>query len=70
MTHHVTLRLDLNASDLEALAHLLMKRQAIAEMVAGSDVREEVRIRDVLDLIAEDFASSDAGKGVFSLDSE
>jgi hypothetical protein len=47
-----------------------MKRQATAEMVAGSDVREEVRVRDVLDLIAEDFASSDAGKGVFSLDSE
>lgn len=67
MTYNLKLSLELNENDLDALVHLLEKREVVAKFVAGDDVREEVRISDVLTIIAESLASTDAGAKILKI---
>jgi len=48
MTRRLVLNLDLNENDFEALSLLLAQPQAIAQLVAPQDVREQARVFDVL----------------------
>lgn len=48
MTRRITLNLDLNENDLEALMAVLASPAAVAKAVAPSDPREQIRIVDVL----------------------
>ena len=48
MTRKITLNLDLNENDLDALQALLSSPAAVAKAIAPSDPREQIRIIDVL----------------------
>ncbi|HBO1819676.1 hypothetical protein N5I19_04590 [Pseudomonas chengduensis] len=48
MTRKITLNLDLNENDLDALQAVLSRPAAVAKAIAPSDPREQVRIVDVL----------------------
>lgn len=48
MTRRITLNLDLNENDLDALQVVLANPAAIARSVAPNDSREQIRIIDVL----------------------
>lgn len=48
MTRKITLNLDLNENDLDALQALLSSPTAVAKVIAPGDPREQVRIIDVL----------------------
>lgn len=52
MTRRITLSLDLNENDLDALQIMLANPAAIARSVAPNDPREQIRIADVLAEIA------------------
>lgn len=52
MTRKITLNLDLNENDLDALQAVLSRPAAVAKAIAPSDPREQVRIVDVLDEMA------------------
>lgn len=52
MTRRITLNLDLNENDLDALRTLLASPALVAKTVAPGDVREQSRIIDVLAEIA------------------
>jgi hypothetical protein len=52
MTCRITLSLDLNENDLDALQIMLANPAAIARSVAPNDPREQIRIADVLAEIA------------------
>jgi hypothetical protein len=52
MTRRITLSLDLNENDLDALQMVLANPAAIARSVAPNDPREQIRIVDVLAEIA------------------
>lgn len=52
MTRRITLSLDLNENDLDALQIMLANPAAIARSVAPNDPREQIRIVDVLAEIA------------------
>ncbi|AKV06118.1 hypothetical protein B723_06790 [Pseudomonas fluorescens NCIMB 11764] len=52
MTRRITLNLDLNENDLDALQVVLANPAAIARSVAPNDPREQIRIVDVLAEIA------------------
>lgn len=52
MTRRITLSLDLNENDLDALQIMLANPAAIARSVAPNDLREQIRIVDVLAEIA------------------
>ncbi|MDH0625931.1 hypothetical protein N5C38_25460 [Pseudomonas chengduensis] len=48
MTRKITLNLDLNENDLDALQAVLSSPAAVARAIAPSDPREQIRIVDVL----------------------
>lgn len=48
MTRKITLNLDLNENDLDALQAVLSSPAAVAKAIAPSDPREQIRIVDVL----------------------
>ncbi|AYW42603.1 TPA: hypothetical protein ACKPYC_001429 [Pseudomonas aeruginosa] len=48
MTRRITLNLDLNENDLDALQLVLANPAVIAKAVAPNDPREQIRIVDVL----------------------
>lgn len=48
MTRRLVLNLDLNENDFEALSLLLAQPQAVAQLVAPQDAREQARVIDVL----------------------
>ncbi len=48
MTRRVVLNLDLNENDFEALSLLLAQPQAVAQLVAPQNAREQARVIDVL----------------------
>lgn len=52
MTRRITLNLDLNENDLDALRILLASPALVAKAVAPGDIREQSRIVDVLVEIA------------------
>lgn len=58
MTRRITLNLDLNENDLDALQVVLANPAIIAKAVAPNDPREQIRIVDVLAEIAGNMAES------------
>lgn len=48
MTRKITLNLDLNENDLDALQAVLSSPATVAKAIAPSDPREQIRIVDVL----------------------
>jgi hypothetical protein len=48
MTRQITLSLDLNENDLDALKAVLDNPEAVARAIAPQDSREQIRIIDVL----------------------
>ncbi|WP_394234476.1 hypothetical protein [Pseudomonas anguilliseptica] len=48
MTRKITLNLDLNENDLDALQAVLSSPAAVAKAISPSDPREQIRIIDVL----------------------
>lgn len=48
MTRRITLNLDLNENDLDALQAVLSNPAAVAKAIAPRDPREQIRIVDVL----------------------
>ncbi|MDO9616225.1 MAG: hypothetical protein Q7J43_00920 [Pseudomonas sp.] len=48
MTRKITLNLDLNENDLDALQAVLSSPAAVAKVISPSDPREQIRIVDVL----------------------
>ncbi len=53
MTRRITLNLDLNENDLDALQAVLSNPASVAKAIAPSDPREQIRIVDVLAEMAE-----------------
>ncbi|WP_449106285.1 hypothetical protein [Pseudomonas mohnii] len=58
MTRRITLNLDLNENDLDALRFLLASPVLVAKAVAPDDVREQSRIVDLLAEIAAGVAEA------------
>ncbi|WP_017245124.1 hypothetical protein [Stutzerimonas stutzeri] len=58
MTRKITLNLDLNENDLDALQVLLSSPAAVAKAIAPSDLREQIRIIDVLAEMASGVAEA------------
>lgn len=58
MTRKITLNLDLNENDLDALQAVLSRPAAVAKAIAPSDPREQVRIVDVLAEMAGEVAKA------------
>ncbi|MFN9528351.1 MAG: hypothetical protein ACK561_06700 [Pseudomonadaceae bacterium] len=58
MTRKITLNLDLNENDLDALQAVLCSPAAIAKAIAPSDPREQIRIIDVLTEMAGGLAKA------------
>lgn len=52
MTRHITISLDLNENDYDALQRLLNKKSTVAQALAPADYREQARIIDVLNSIS------------------
>ncbi|WP_137819869.1 hypothetical protein [Pseudomonas sp. 2FG] len=66
MTRRITLSLDLNENDLDALQIMLANPAAIARSVAPNDPREQIRIVDVLAEIARGVTEAAIDKQVAS----